>query len=187
MVALTINVIIVLIAAVAGLIMNDEAMFIMAAAATVPLPFIVIRALGSSDSPEDVAYRKTVEEEKQKDRAAKQAARAAKEAELAAIRAELEARKQAKLYAEGKVILEVKFLGNGATLLKRGGLGDYLWGDFVAGPVGGVIAASAVKSEKQLLCFAVLYSDKHIEIEQVLPNSKRFNELMQYVKWEEIE
>ena len=83
-------------------------------------------------------------------------------------------------------IVEVKYLGSGATTQKRGGLGGAVVGGMVAGPLGAVVGASIPKNAEGLQRFAVKYGNGRIEIKEVHPNSWEYKELMKYVKWDEI-
>lgn len=85
-----------------------------------------------------------------------------------------------------KQIVEVKYLGAGATTQKRGGLGGAVVGGFIAGPLGAVVGASIPKNAEGLQRFAVKYGDGRVVIKEVHPNSWEYKELMKYVKWEKI-
>ena len=130
-------------------------------------------------------YLKGKENMKPENVAARQEQEAARQAKKRA--AALERSRQARLRAQSKIIVEVKLLGAGMTVQKSGGLGGFVVGSMIAGPVGGAIGASAKHNHHQKQRFAVKYSDGHIEIEEVTRNSARFATLMKYVKWEEVQ
>lgn len=83
-------------------------------------------------------------------------------------------------------IVEVKYLGTGPAIQKRGGLGGAVMGGMVAGPIGAVVGASIPKNTKGLHRFAVKYGNGRIEIKEVHQNSWEYKNLMKYVKWDEL-
>ena len=132
------------------------------------------------NTPENIAARQVKKEEEA-------AARQEIARKQAAQRVEKQKERYDRLYAQGKIIVEVKLLGAGMTVQKGGGLGGFIVGDLVAGPLGAMVGASAKHNHHQKQRFAVKYSDGHIEIEEVTRNSARFATLMKYVKWEEVQ
>lgn len=130
-------------------------------------------------------YLKGKEEMKPENVAARQEQEAARQAKKRA--AALERSRQARLRAQSKIIVEVKLLGAGMTVQKSGGLGGFVVGSMIAGPVGGAIGASSKRNFYQRERFAVKYSDGRVEIEEVVQDSNRYKELMKYVKWEDIQ
>ena len=142
---------------------------------------------------ENIAARQVRKEAQAAQIAAQEAERQAKKEEEAATRqakkraAALERSRQARLRAQSKIIVEVKLLGAGMTVQKSGGLGGFVVGSMIAGPVGGAIGATSKRNFYQRERFAVKYSDGHVEIEEVVQDSNRYKELMKYVKWEDIQ
>lgn len=84
-------------------------------------------------------------------------------------------------------IVEVKLLDGGSTQYKRGGLGGAALGGFIGGAPGAVVGAmmpSGKGVQKQK--FAVKYANGEVAIRECTPGTKEHNELMKYVKWEEV-
>lgn len=105
---------------------------------------------------------------------------------LARRRAELAEHRERERLA--RTIVEVKLLDGGSTQYKRGGLGGAAFGGFIGGAPGAVVGAilpSGKGTQKQK--FAVKYGDGHVEIVERTPGTSEYNELMKYVKWEEIQ
>ena len=71
-------------------------------------------------------------------------------------------REYEKRYAAGREIVEVKLLPGGSTVFRMGIVGQ------------------------QLQKFAIKYSDGHVEIKEVHPDTLEYKKLMKYVKWEDI-
>ena len=102
-------------------------------------------------------------------------------------RARLEAEQNRVELAEARRIVEVKLLGGGTTNYKRNGLGGAVVGAMVAGPVGALIGGTASSGKgKQKQKFAVKYGDGSVSIVECDRRSRRYKELMGYVKWEEL-
>lgn len=83
-------------------------------------------------------------------------------------------------------IAEVKIIG-GSTEYQRGGLGGALIGGMLGGGIGAAVGAvtrngKAVQKQR----FAVKYQNGRTGTEEHRVGSLRYNELMRYVKWEEI-
>lgn len=83
-------------------------------------------------------------------------------------------------------IAEVKILG-GSTEYQRGGLGGALIGGLLGGSIGAAVGAvtrngKAIQKQR----FAVKYLNGRTGIEEHRVGSRRYNELMQYVRWEDI-
>ena len=85
-----------------------------------------------------------------------------------------------------RMIVEVKYLGIGATTQKRGGVGGAVIGGLLGGTLGAAIGANIPQNADSLHQFAVKYADGHIEIKSLHPNSWEYKELMKQVKWEEL-
>lgn len=83
-------------------------------------------------------------------------------------------------------IVEVKYLGTGATTQKRGGLGGFLLGGLFAGPIGAVVGAAIPENGDALQRFAVKYANGRVVIKDLHPNSWEYEELVKYVKWEDL-
>lgn len=83
----------------------------------------------------------------------------------------------------GRKIVEVKLLGAGSTDYRS--VGGAVLGGMVAGPIGAVVGANG-GGGKQRQRFAVKYDDGSVVIKEVRVNSREYNELMKYVKWEDI-
>ena len=84
-------------------------------------------------------------------------------------------------------IVEVKFLGAGATEYKRGGLGGAMVGGLFAGGLGAVIGGMTPSGKgKQTAKFAIRYDNGDVEIKDVRVGSADYKALMSYVSWDDI-
>ena len=95
--------------------------------------------------------------------------------------------KQIAAEAEARRIVEVKLLEGGTIRHKRMGLKGALLGGLFGGPIGvlaGALTPGSLEQQKQR--FAVRYADGTIRILECYPGTRRHEELMKYVKWEEI-
>ena len=105
-------------------------------------------------------------------------------------REEREARweKRHREYIErtGGEIVEVKYLGNGRTKQKRGGLGGFLMGGFFGGPIGAVVGGMLPGDSVTMERFAVRYSGGDVEIQEVRPNSTEYKKLVSMLDWDEL-
>ena len=147
----------------------------------------IVQKIAKYNEPDEREARREAREARQVKKEEEAAARQEIARKQAAQRVEKQKERYDRLYAQGKIIVEVKLLGAGMTVQKSGGLGGFVVGSMIAGPVGGAIGASAKRNFYQRERFAVKYSDGHVEIEEVVQDSNRYKELMKYVKWEDIQ
>lgn len=98
-------------------------------------------------------------------------------------KAEYDEKMNALVSRVGRRIVEVKLLGAGSTDYRS--VGGAVLGGLVAGPIGAVVGANG-GGGKQRQRFAVKYDDGSVVIKEVRVNSREYNELMKYVKWEDI-
>jgi uncharacterized membrane protein YeaQ/YmgE (transglycosylase-associated protein family) len=101
----------------------------------------------------------------------------------AEFKAEYDEKMNALASRVGRKIVEVKLLGAGSTDYRS--VGGAVLGGLVAGPIGAVVGANG-GGGKQRQRFAVKYDDGSVVIKEVRVNSREYNELMKYVKWEDI-
>ena len=84
------------------------------------------------------------------------------------------------------VIVEVKYMGPVGTEVKTGGLGGAMVGGFLFGDAGAIVGGMAPKGSRTLTRFAVKYDNGRVKVEDCYSNSMRYDELMSYVRWDDL-
>lgn len=93
-----------------------------------------------------------------------------------------------RLEEERTTIVEVKLIGGGSVKEHKYGAKGAVVGGLIAGVPGAIVGAALPNGKQtQKQKFAVKYQDGHVKIEEHNPGTKRYNELIAYLKWEDIE
>jgi len=91
----------------------------------------------------------------------------------------------AKAHAAGKIIDEAVLLNSTTELVKGGWLGALI-GNMVADDIGALVGYTATVGTREMQRFAVHYTNGTSRIEEVEVGSRRYNELMTHVRWDDV-
>jgi len=87
----------------------------------------------------------------------------------------------------GYLIDNVIILGKCGSTIERGGLAGAIVGGLFGGRTGSIIGGMMATGTRDVIRFKVQLRNGITSIEEAEVGSKRYNELMQYVSWEDLE